>query len=90
MSKRATWMDQPHEFRENVNDGSMCLCGVPATVHHLVERMAALEDRQERFEEAVRAGLMQASMASYKVSGPVRKTSVTPPVVGPDSVGPQQ
>lgn len=30
---RPAWMDQPHEFRENRNDYSMCLCGVPADGH---------------------------------------------------------
>lgn len=30
---RPAWMDQPHEFRENGNDASMCLCGVPANEH---------------------------------------------------------
>ena len=26
-----------HEFTEDVADGSMCICGVPALTHHLVE-----------------------------------------------------
>jgi hypothetical protein len=26
-------MDELHEFRENVEDGSMCLCGIPAYYH---------------------------------------------------------
>jgi hypothetical protein len=37
MARRA-WMDKPHEFRENVNDGSMCLCGIPAYYHDDWER----------------------------------------------------
>jgi hypothetical protein len=37
----------------------------------LAARMTALEQRQARFEQAIRDGLMQASMASYRVSGPV-------------------
>lgn len=32
---RPVWMDRPHEFREDVDDYSMCVCGVPADVHHL-------------------------------------------------------
>jgi hypothetical protein len=28
---------RPHEFDEDVNDGSMCMCGVPALYHHLAE-----------------------------------------------------
>jgi len=30
-------MDEPHEFREDVDDYSMCVCGVPADVHADVE-----------------------------------------------------
>jgi hypothetical protein len=30
-------MSDPHEFNEDVADGSMCMCGVPALTHHLVE-----------------------------------------------------
>lgn len=30
---RPGWMDRPHEFREDVDDCSMCVCGVPADVH---------------------------------------------------------
>lgn len=26
-----------HEFTEGVSDGSMCICGVPALTHHLVQ-----------------------------------------------------
>lgn len=33
----SSWMDKPHEFREDVDDYSMCRCGVPALTHHLVE-----------------------------------------------------
>lgn len=29
-----------HEFDEDVADGSMCTCGVPALYHHLVEEPA--------------------------------------------------
>jgi len=28
----------PHPFNEDVADGSMCMCGVPAVSHHLVEQ----------------------------------------------------
>lgn len=34
---RPTWMDRAHEFVENVNDGSMCLCGMSALHHDLWE-----------------------------------------------------
>jgi len=27
-------MDQPHEFVEDVEDMSMCVCGVPALQHY--------------------------------------------------------
>lgn len=27
----------PHEFDEDVEDYSMCMCGVPAMVHYFVE-----------------------------------------------------
>lgn len=39
--RRMRWMDEPHEFREDVYDMSMCLCGVPAMVHHLIEPSAS-------------------------------------------------
>jgi len=36
--KRGEWLAQrPHEFEEDTDDGSMCLCGVPASSHHAVE-----------------------------------------------------
>ena len=33
---RPVWMDRPHEFREDADDYSMCVCGVPADVHDRV------------------------------------------------------
>ena len=30
----------PHEFDEDVEDGSMCMCGVPALGHEIVEPIA--------------------------------------------------
>lgn len=30
-------MDRLHGFHENVNDGSMCLCGIPAYYHEVWE-----------------------------------------------------
>jgi hypothetical protein len=33
MSKRPKWMDEYHEFREDVADYSMCLCGIPVLYH---------------------------------------------------------
>lgn len=34
-------MKDPHEFNENVNDASMCVCGIPALTHDLVMDRAA-------------------------------------------------
>lgn len=34
---RKPWMDRPHEFVEDVDDYSMCVCGVPGDVHADVE-----------------------------------------------------
>lgn len=36
--KRPPWMDEPHEFREDGNDYSMCLCGVPSDYHYAWEQ----------------------------------------------------
>jgi hypothetical protein len=33
--------DAPHEFDEDIEDGSMCMCGVPALMHFLVEPVEA-------------------------------------------------
>jgi hypothetical protein len=41
MGKRKAWMDELHEFRENHNDGSMCLCGIPGTYHDTWEQRMA-------------------------------------------------
>jgi hypothetical protein len=37
MSDRPLWMDQVHEYREDVSDYSMCLCGVPLYYHYATE-----------------------------------------------------
>lgn len=34
---RPAWMDRPHEFREDVDDASTCVCGVPALTHECME-----------------------------------------------------
>ncbi len=31
---RPAWTDRPHEIREDVSDGSMCLCGLPIDDNH--------------------------------------------------------
>lgn len=31
-------MDRSHEFMEDVDDGSMCVCGIPASAHDAWER----------------------------------------------------
>lgn len=28
--------DGPHDFEEDINDASMCMCGIPALTHDLV------------------------------------------------------
>lgn len=33
----------PHEFHENVNDASMCVCGIPALTHDLVVHLATVK-----------------------------------------------
>ena len=37
MAERAEWMDRPHEFVEDVEDMSMCTCGIPALQHYRTE-----------------------------------------------------
>lgn len=31
------WKDRPHKFREDVDDASMCVCGVPVLTHECME-----------------------------------------------------
>ena len=31
---RPKWCDRPHEIREDINDGSMCRCGLPIDDNH--------------------------------------------------------
>lgn len=39
------WRDWPHEFVEDTDDGSMCICGVPALTHDAaMERLADQPD----------------------------------------------
>lgn len=35
---RPAWMDRFHEFREDLNDCSMCACGIQALYHDEWER----------------------------------------------------
>lgn len=34
---RKAWMDRPHGMREDADDYSMCICGVPGDEHWRVE-----------------------------------------------------
>jgi hypothetical protein len=45
---RPAWMDRPHEFHEDVDDCSMCVCGVPAMHHRVVEPSVAGQGGENR------------------------------------------
>jgi len=37
-----TWENEVHEFREDVNDYSMCLCGIPTFDHETAMLLRAV------------------------------------------------
>lgn len=58
---RYPWMDRFHEFREDVEDGSMCLCGTPATYHDEWERRVLIAEN-----EKLRGVIIDGAVDAYK------------------------
>lgn len=53
------WRDWPHEFVEDTDDGSMCICGVPALTHDAaMERLAAQPDTTASDKPKVYCGII--------------------------------
>lgn len=51
--RRGAWLaERPHEFEEDVDDGSMCLCGAPAQTHHVVEPSVQQPEHTEGSKDA--------------------------------------